>query len=33
VLCRAHHAEITARQATQRAAARRAAKAASETTI
>ena len=33
VLCRAHHAEVTARQASERAAARRAAKAAAETTL
>ena len=33
VLCRAHHAEVTAQQATERAAARRAAKAAAESTI
>ena len=33
VLCRAHHAEVTAQQATERAAARRAAKAAAETTL
>ena len=33
VLCRAHHAELTAQQATERAAARRAAKATAETTL